>query len=234
MSGTETAGDGRKAEEASKKSTTGRNIGISTGVATMFLLLRLLAVSDWNWSSAAAIADSFDFSDVFPIVFGTLFARPVITGVVIAILLPIAVLRMVWPIGSKRVNFSLGRVLFTAALIACTVAWDNTFRSWWVSLTGGVVAAVLVAIRLIWRHGIAHRAVAWILGSIGALTATAVLLLAALIDTPWMSREELVLPDGPVEGYVLEAEPGFLKVLTDDHDVRIIPTGEVSARTIVD
>ena len=217
----------------------GIGVGVSAGLATMFLLLRLLAVAQWNWTDAAAIADSFDFSDAIPIVFGTLLADPGSTGVLIAFLLPIAVLHLLWPAdrpgpGKRGHRRTPGSVVLVAALVACTVAWSVTFHSWWVLAGAVAIAAALIAIRILWKRGAAHRTVLRIIRSAGALVAAGALLLATLVDTPWMSRERLVLPEGPVEGYVLEVEPGFVKLLTDERDVRIIPTEDVASRELIE
>lgn len=212
----------------------GIGVGVSAGLATMFLLLRLLAVARWDWTDAAAIADSFDFSDAIPIVFGTLLAEPETTGLLIAILLPIAVLHLLWPADRSGPRWTPGSVVLVAALAACTVAWSLTFHSWWVLAGAVAVAGALIAIRLLWKHGAAHRTVLRIIRSAGALVAAGALLLATLVDTPWMSRERLVLPEGPVEGYVLEVEPGFVKLLTDERDVRIVPTEDVASRELIE
>lgn len=55
--------------------TMGRDVGLSAGAAVLFLLLRVMAVSHWDWSTAFALADVVDFGDAVTIIFGTLFAE---------------------------------------------------------------------------------------------------------------------------------------------------------------
>ena len=68
-------------------SKTGLVVDTTAGAATLFLLLRVLAVSEWNWNTAAIVAESFNFSDILPVAPGTMFARPMLTGAIIAMIL---------------------------------------------------------------------------------------------------------------------------------------------------
>jgi hypothetical protein len=53
----------------------------------------------------------------------------------------------------------------------------------------------------------------------------AMLLGAATISTPWVPLEWIAMRDGKeVQGYVLQAEPGFLKVLTEHERTLLILT----------
>ncbi len=213
---------------------TGAVVGTTAGIATLFLLLRLLAVSEWTWGTAGAVADSFDFGDALPIAFGTLFARPELTGALIALLLPLALLHVLWPIGGRTAAPSLGRVLVAVALLTIAYVWIRTFHSWWVGIGALAFGGLLVAARLIWKRGIGHRIVAAAMRSVGAVAVIGILLLAVLVDTPWMSKERLETGTGALEGWVLEVQPGFLKVLTEQREVEILPTAEVRSRTIIE
>lgn len=69
----------------------------------------------------------------------------------------------------------------------------------------------------------------------GLIGVIGLLLIAAAVDTPWMSRETIVTTTGEFDAYVLEVEPGFLKVLTTDgRPFEIIDSSLVVSRTVTD
>ena len=222
-------------QEPERSAGAGATVGLSAGLVTMFLLLRLLAVSGWDWAHAGAIADSFDFSDAIPIVLGTLFSAPDFTGALIAVLLPLAAIGMLWPGVRRQRPHLLAAVMLVAALIGGAVAFAHTYHSWWILIAAAIIGAAVSALYALFTHGRVHRAVQWVLRSVGMLTVLAAFVLAVVADTPWMSREHLELTgDRAIEGYVLDVSPGFVKLITDDRDVDIIPTGDIESRTIVD
>lgn len=213
---------------------TGLVVGTTAGVAILFLLLRLLAVSEWDWNTAEAVSDTFDFGDLLPVIFGTLFARPALTGAIIAVLLPLGTLQILWPISANKFNLSITKVLASLTLIMVTYAWIRTFRSWWILVVAFAIGGAIVLARLIWSRGLGHRIISWVMRSIGALTVGAVLLLAITVDTPWVSKELIETAEGPIEGWVLEARAGFLKILTEDRDFVIRASSQVTSRTVID
>lgn len=73
-----------------------------------------------------------------------------------------------------------------------------------------------------------------LLRRVGALTVAGFLALAIVVDTPWMPRERIAVGDEVIQGYVLTAEAGFIRVLTDERDVAIVNSSEVTSRTIID
>ena len=207
--------------------------GTTAGVATLFLLLRLLAVSDWNWSTAFAVAETSDFSDALPIVFGTLFAEPMLAGVLLAVLFALSFVELIWPaVPRKAWSFSL--LLFPAALLVAALTWMGSFGDvWFILLILGTAGAV-VLIRLLWRRGIGHESMTELFRRVGVLAVGALLVLAVAVETPWMSREKIVTADETFYGYVLEAEAGFIRVLTEDREVLIFNSSDVASREIVE
>jgi len=67
----------------------------ATGVAGLFLLLRLFAITDYDWNAAFSVVGTLGLDDVVPMVIGTLMASPLLGGIALAVLLPEAVVRQI-------------------------------------------------------------------------------------------------------------------------------------------
>lgn len=208
-------------------------LGATAAVAVLFLLLRLLAVAHWDWSTVAKIADTFDFGDSFAIAFGTIAAQPVVTGMFVAVLLPLVLLRIFWPAPAHRGQLAISTVLAAAVLIAVAFAMTVTYRNPWTLIGIAAMAALFVLLRL-FAHGRLHRVVNLIGERIALIAILGILVLAAVNDTPWMGEEQITTRDAVIDGYVLEEAPGFLHVLTEDREVLIVPTDDVVARRLID
>lgn len=59
----------------------------------------------------------------------------------------------------------------------------------------------------------------------------ALLLVAALAQTPWVPAEQIETTDGTITGYVLSVDPGYLNVLTDEQEFVILISSDVRSRT---
>ena len=66
---------------------------------------------------------------------------------------------------------------------------------------------------------------------LGWILAAGMLLVALLTQTPWVPRERIETTNGTVTGYVLSIDPGYLNVLTEDHEFVIILSGDVLSRS---
>ncbi|MCU4295587.1 hypothetical protein D3I60_00565 [Brevibacterium permense] len=208
--------------------------GTTAGVATLFLLLRLMAVADWNWGTASSIAETLDFSDALPIVLGTLFAEPTLTGILLAVLLPLAFIELIWPAVDLGRGRTLSELLFPAALLAASVTWLLSFRSLWFVVGALGVGILVVLLRLLWREGVGHDLVGRLLRRLGIASVVGFLVLAVFVDTPWMAHEEITVDGQTHTGYVLTAEAGFIRVLTDEREVLIISSSAITGRGILD
>ena len=207
-------------------------LGAGAAIAVVFLVLRMLAVAHWDWHAVAAIADTFDFSDAFPIAFGTVVGQPVLTGVFVAVLLPLVAMHLCWPMSGTRGPVTVSSIMGAVLLVTIAVSLTVTFGNPWTILGAAAVGAVLVGLRLWRRSGRVHDLLRALLHRIGLLAVGAILLLAVVNDAPWMGREQISTRDGVIDGYVLEASPGFLHVLTDDRDVIIVPDAQVTGREL--
>ncbi|GEE02496.1 hypothetical protein nbrc107696_29420 [Gordonia spumicola] len=209
-------------------------LGTTAAVVVLFLVLRLLAVAHWDWHVVAAIADTFDFSDAFPIAFGTVVGQPLLTGILIAVLLPLVLMRVLWPMDKHRGTITVSSVLGSVTLITMAISMTVTFGNPWTVVGAAAVGAAVIGMRLWWRTGVVHDTLLRLSRRVGVLTATGLLILAAVNDVPWMGEERIHTDTGVVEGYVLDAQPGFLHVLTHDREVVIIPDADVHSRELVD
>lgn len=204
--------------------------GITAAVVVMFLFLRLLAVSGWNWKVAADIADSFDFDDAIPIVFGTLFELPLATGIASSVILPLAIYRLYlmrvdndrkWKVSDWFVIILLAVVLY--------VLW-STYDMWWTVSIAVILTVLLGLFAKYVKKGPFHDTVVALARRTGTMLIVGILVLAVVVSTPWNVKERIVTSHGVIEGHVLETTPGFVKVLTDDREVVIFLTSDIKSR----
>lgn len=221
------------AQEGDDKQTE-KELGLTAGFVALFLFIHVLAVSGWNWDTAADIADSFNFEDSISIVFGTLFELPVVTGLFTAIILPITLFRIYWTRKTAGVDPLLKNLFISGALLATQYVLLRSFEMWWPSLATVIIFLFLVLISRIWVQGKAHVFIANLGKHAGILLLVGLGALGLLVDTPWMPREEIVTEQGVIYGHVLESTPGFLKVLTDEREVHILLDSDVLRRTPAD
>ncbi|MEV6063475.1 hypothetical protein AB0L62_26030 [Nocardia asteroides] len=206
----------------------------ATGLAGLFLLLRLFAITDYDWNAAFSVVGTIGIDDVAAMVIGTLMAAPDVGGFALAVLLPIAIvhqIRLGKPSWDSAGNLAW---LITLALFTAALLW--TYRMWWVPVVAGVLTMVLVLLYRKGRKGReGYRIVHWVLRSSALIVTLAALILAAVVQNPWVSLERITTEDGVIEGYVMENPPGFLKVLLDeDREMIIVDTADVTHREEID
>lgn len=212
---------------------TAKVAGLTAGGAALFLLLRMFAVSNWDWHTAAEALGTIDFGNVIPVGFGTLIAAPAITAIIIVWLLPLAVLNAFWPT-RLGANYRLSQLMIAIALSVAFIALVKTFAWWWLVVAAVVVAGLVTVGRLLWRRGMGRTIVRGILHHAGITAVIAILILAAVVRTPWTPKEEITTTDGVVTGYVLKVESGYLQVLTSgDRKMEIVVGSDVVARDVV-
>ncbi|QLY32692.1 hypothetical protein H0264_10935 [Nocardia huaxiensis] len=221
--------DSRPAEE--QATPTGWTVGLSlTGAAVLFLVLRLLAVSKYDWRLAFSMAGTIGIDDVPRMVIGTLMADPRLVGVVLAVLLPATLIHQ---IGLGRLGWdSIGTMAALLIVALATVALVSTYHLWWVLALATAVGALLALPLLLWRRHPTARRFDWLVDHTSVLMLAAAFILAATVGVPWVSLERIETPTATIHGYVLENPPGFLKILTEDRrEITIINTTEVQSRT---
>ncbi|GAA4661637.1 hypothetical protein [Gordonia humi] len=160
--------------------------------------------------------------------------QPILTGVFVAVLLPVFGMRVFWPSDVHRGTITLSTILTVVLLVTMAVSMTITFDNPWTIVGAVAVFAVIIVLRGWWRTGLVHDVLVTVSRRAGLIVAVGVLVLAAVNDAPWMGQERIRTDDGVIDGYVLEAEPGFLHVLTTDRDVIIVPDSAVVDRELVD
>lgn len=220
-------------DHLSRVSSLSRDAGITAAVAALFFLLRILAVSKWDWRTAAEVAETVDFGDAATIMLGTVFAEPVFTGALVIAIAPILIMAIVWPPGA-RARVPVIAILFLAGLLALTISLTVSLGEWWI-LVGLVVATLAhFSARRLWREGKVHALTVRLVRSLGALGAVGALAMAAGISTPWVALEDITTDTTTLSGYVLETPSGFLKVLTDEpREVITLISSTVAERQVV-
>lgn len=231
-------GDPRSAKEDSESKASWFSqmgeAGITVGLVTMLLFLRLFAVARWDWTVAASLAESFNFDDAVSIALGTLFERPVITGVIISLVLPVALFRDYW-LSSVKATWSRANNWFLiVALVVTAYVLTRTLGYWWVLASAVILAlGLIVSSRLAKKKGWS-RGLARIGTHLGIVVGVLLLVVATTIETPWVEEELIETKDESFYGYVLDSDPGFLKIMTVDREIVIMPDSNVISRTIVD
>lgn len=208
--------------------------GITVGLVTMLLFLRLFAVARWDWTVAASLAESFNFDDAVSIALGTLFERPMITGLIITVILPLAVFRDYWLASSKATKSRANNWFLIIALLVTAFVLTRTLGLWWIFACSAAIVIILVGgVHLAKRKGLG-RDLARLGRHLGIVLGVLLLVVAATIETPWVEHEEIVTKEGVIDGYVLDSDPGFLKIMTQDREMIIVPDSDVVSRTLVD
>lgn len=209
-----------------------RDLGISAVTAALFLLLRIFAVSRWDWDTATAVAETVDFGSAPTVVLGTLFAEPELTAIVIMLLLPLMTLDFIWP----QVDYArpgVSKFMSILVLGAVTITLMSTQRMWWLPVGAVFIAGIIVVVHLLWRHSIAHRGALHLLRSAGLIATLGILALAAIVSTPWTVLEEIETTTKTINGHVLETPSGYLKVLDiDTGELVIVMSSDVTSRQI--
>lgn len=206
--------------------TTGANAVAAGGM--LFLLLRLLAVAHYDWHVAFALAETVDFGDVIGVLVGTFLGAGTWTGVLLALVLPLAVARHVRHV--RQGNWRPHETVLIAVLIAVFTAALVTLRAWPALLTVlGTGTAVFAVMR---RHGPLRPYLDRLLAHIGVVGWLAFLALGGLTDTVWVPEQRIGLRDGTtVTGYVMDVHSPYTEVLTaNGRKIRFLMTEAVISR----
>lgn len=194
--------------------------------AFVFLVLRIFAVSGYDWNTAFAVSTTLGLDDGLSLVFGSLMSGHLLVSVLLVCVLPLLLSAYLWSPHGHRPVVVLAATLGLVVLVALTVS----FHSWWLPVT---VVALLGMAALIRRLPASHRlsrgAMVVMMNAV-RVAAVGVLLVAAFIQTPWVPLERIETTNGVIAGYVLSVDSGYLNVLTDKQQFVILISGDVLSR----
>lgn len=198
----------------------------AAAVGFVFLILRIFAVSGYDWNTAFAVSTTLSLSDGLALVFGSLMAGHMLVEILLVVVLPLLIATFLWSSGGHRATVLLATTLGSVTLIALTVS----FEIWWLpAATAGVFVLFALTRRLSVKHWL-RRVFSVAMASVGGVAAVAVLLVAAFVQTPWVPQEQINTTHGMVSGFVLSVDSGYLNVLTDEHEFVILNSSDVLSR----
>lgn len=225
-----TAADTRTAQESPEPSEgASRYLGGAAQLAAwgfVFLILRIFAVSGYDWDTAFLVSTTLGLDDGLALLFGTLMAGHLLTSILLIIVVPLLIAGYLW---GPREHRPLATLLTTVGLVIL-LALTVSFRNWWLPLAAVAVFAVIALTRRLSKRGRLRRVSINALARASGVAGTAALVVAAFVTTPWVPQEEIETTDGVVTGYVLSVDSGYLNVLTDEQEFVIILSRDVRAR----
>ena len=194
-----------------------------------FLLLRLLAVSHYNWRVAFSLSDCINFNDVIGVVVGTFLGANTFTAILLAVILPLALARHFRHV--KEGAWAPHQTVLIAFTVGIFVAAVVTFRDWPTLLLILAASAVVLAV-LRWSSR-GRRVAGELVAKTNAIILLGLLLLAGTTGTVWVPKEIITMKNGErFEAYVMKTASPFLIVLTarDRKDEIIVATDVASRR----
>lgn len=191
-----------------------------------FLILRIFAVSGYDWDTAFGVSTTLGLDDGLALVFGSLLAGHLLTAIALICVFPLMIAAILWGPRSRRPVLMLLAILSLVTLVALVMS----FRSWWLPAGCVAVFGILALIRRLPPPHRLRRAAAAVMARVGSVAGLAVLLVAAFVQTPWVPKEQIETRDGTVSGFVLSVDPGYLNVLTEQHQFVILNSGNVLSR----
>lgn len=221
-------------EETEKVSDGAKGAGVTAIVVAMALFIRIMAVSGWDWDTAAELAEAFDFDDAVPIFFGTLFELPHLTGLAAAILLPLSAYRLYTIQHSKDKFAKITDWLIIVILAIILFVLVNSYNMWWPIILLVVFSAAISIFVSFVHRGHVLSLLDKVSRRTGTILVIFLLILSVVVTTPWNTREEIGTTKGPIHGHVIEVTPGFVKVLTDDREVKVLLTNDITYRKPVE
>ena len=229
--------DSAEARPAPEGASVRKKIGIGTvtaAVVAVFLFVRVLAVSKWDWGVASDIADSFDFDDAVSILFGTLFELPIATGIIISVVLPLSIFRLFWLSRHRDRSGTVTDIFVVITLAVTLFVLIRSYALWWPLVIVIIVTAALITAALLPEDARVRKVLSRLGRNTGALLIVSLMVLAVTVSAPWMPREEITYQDKVLHGYVLEENAGFVKVLTDSHEVLYLKVADIEERAPAD
>lgn len=194
--------------------------------AFAFLVVRLFAISGYDWDTAFLVSTTLGLEDGLRILFGSFMTARLVVAPLLVMLLPLLIAAFLWSPNGRRPTVVLLGGLALSTLASLTL----TYRAWWLLPATAAVLGLLALIHRRQSGAPLRRLLAATIERIGWVVAIAALVVALITQAPWVPREKIETTDGTITGYVMSIDPGYLNVLTDDHDFVIVLTSDVISR----
>lgn len=191
-----------------------------------FLILRVFAVSGYDWHTAFLVTTTLGLDDGASLLFGSLMAEYLLTSVLLIVVLPLILAAGVWGPKNYRPVLVLLSALATVLMIALTIS----FHIWWLPPATVVVFALFALARRLPKLNRVRHAATLSVESVGWVAPLSLLVVAALVQTPWVPHEKIETTTETVSGYVLSVDSGYLNVLTDERKFMILISSDVLSR----
>ncbi len=216
------------AAETTRPAASGVTIGAAQVAAWgfAFLLLRVFAVSGYDWDTAFLVSTTLGMDDGLALMFGSFMSNYLLTAVLLICVVPLLIAAVRWGTSDYQWVFALLMTLGVVILWALT----SSYRLWWLPPATLAVFVGLLLVRRLSEKNRARRTVARAMARVGLVVGLATILFAALAQTPWVPHEVIKTTDGTVRGYVLSVDSGYLNVLTEDHEFVIVLSTDVLSR----
>ncbi len=192
----------------------------------VFLILRVFAVSGYDWETAFAVSTTLGLEDGLALLFGSLMGGHLLTSILLACILPLLIAAYLWGPSGRRPTVMLLTTLGLVILVGLVVS----FHSWWLPLAAATVLGLLALTRGLPPHNRLRDAATATMARVGWVVGLGVLLVAAFVQTPWVPQEQIRTTDGTIVGYVLSVDSGYLNVLTDERTFLILPSSNILSR----
>lgn len=123
---------------------------ISTGallsvLGFAFIVLRMFAVSGYNWETTFLVSTTLSLNDGLALVFGSLMSGHLLTAFLLMLVLPVLLAAYIWGPRRRRAVVMLLLALGLVAFIALAVS----FKFWWLPVATAAVFGVYALIRLL-------------------------------------------------------------------------------------
>lgn len=194
--------------------------------AFAFVLLRIFAVSGYDWSTAFNVSTTISLSDGVNLVFGSLMGGHVLVEVLLVVILPLLLADLIWSARRRRPSVVLSAVVSAVILLALTIS----YRAWWLPVAAAAVLGLFALVQALPGLAPVRKALVVAMARVGLVTGAGVLVAAAFVESPWVPLEHMETTRGPMSAYVLSVDSGFVNVLTDDHEFVILKADEVLSR----
>ena len=229
MTDTPTSHEGSPAYPDGEAAPPRTKVGAGTYAAALafaFLILRVFAVSGYNWDTAFLVSTTLGLDDGLALLFGSLMAGHLLVGILLVVMLPLMVATYLWAPAGHRSAMALPALIGLIMMAALTIS----FMWWWLPLGSAALLALFGLVRRRPESTVLRRASSAVMSRVGMLAGIAVLMVAALIQTPWVPLERIETADGTLMAYVLSVDSGYLNVLTQDHEFKILISADVLSR----